>query len=272
MYAYRSKCYLTHQQFFKAKLNHTEPRLHFLIPAYNEAASIKDLLLRINEVCLSLNIPFNTLVIDDGSQDQTSNIAHECANTMPIKVIRNEPNKGLGFSIKRGLKLLADNCQADDLIITLDADLTQDPAYISRMLKALPKADIVIASRYRKGSKVEGLSIFRQALSIGASLFMLTFCPIPGVRDYSCGFRLYKAEVIQWAFRKYGDNFITETGFACMVEIARQLRPHARFTEIPFTLKYDAKRKPSEMKIIKTIKAYLRAIVSSKFKGIEKEA
>ena len=45
-----------------------------------------------------------------------------------------------------------------------------------------------------------------------------------------------------------------------MVEIAARLRPYARFREIPFILRYDEKRKPSAMKIAKTIRAYARVI------------
>ena len=236
-------------------------QLYFVIPAYNEEASIGDLIYRINEVCNKQKLAFIILIIDDGSQDRTALIVRNASNHLPIKLISNKQNSGLGYTIKRGLEYACSKCKSSDLIITLDADLTQDPAYIRHMLREVDKgADVVIASRYRKGSGTEGLAFHRHLLSIGASLFMLVLYPIKNVRDYSCGFRMYTSQTIQWAFKEYGDNFITEEGFACMVEIAARLRPCAAFREIPFVLRYDEKRKPSAMKIATTIKAYIRVI------------
>jgi len=84
--------------------------------------------------------------------------------------------------------------------------------------------------------------------------------PITGVRDYSCGFRLYRAATIAEGFARDGDDFVTERGFACMVEIAERLRGYADFAEVPFVLRYDAKRKESAIKIGPTIRAYFRAL------------
>ena len=240
-------------------------KLFFLLPAYNEQASISDLIDRISEVCEDNSFNYNILVVDDGSVDKTAEIAKQKSHDVPILVLQNRPNRGLGYTISRGLKFLSDRSESDDLIITLDADLTQDPVYVTKMLsKIYSGADVVIASRYRKGSGTEGLSLFRHCLSIGASIFMMALHPINGVRDYSCGFRMYKANIIKKGFSIYQDSFVTETGFACMVEIAARLRPYARFTEIPFVLKYSYKRKPSEMKIATTIRAYLRVILHVK--------
>ena len=238
----------------------------FLLPAYNEAASISDLVLQIQEVCRSNSLNFNITIVDDGSNDHTPKIVEQlAANDSSIQIIRNSKNMGLGFSIKRGLKVISDNALPEDVIITMDADLTQEPKYITEMSKKIDSgADLVIASRYRKGSHTQGLSYHRHLLSIGASLFMLTLFPIKNVRDYSCGFRMYKSSVIKRAFLIWDDDFISETGFACMVEIAAKLKPIAKFDEIPFVLKYDEKRKPSAMKILPTVKAYLRVMAKAK--------
>jgi len=236
-------------------------KLYFVIPAYNEEASIGDLIQRINETCNNQKLVFSIFIVDDGSKDRTALIAQNASNQLPLKLISNNQNSGLGYTIKRGLQCACSESKTNDLIITLDADLTQDPAYISDMLREVDKgADVVIASRYRKGSGTEGLALHRHLLSIGASLFMLVLYPIKNVRDYSCGFRMYTAQTLHWAFKEYGESFITEKGFACMVEIAARLRPYAKFREIPFVLRYDEKRKPSAMKISTTIKAYIRVI------------
>ncbi len=236
--------------------------LHFVLPAYNESASVADLLERIAEVCREAALPFDVLVVDDGSRDDTGDLARAKAPGIPVEVVRNEPNGGLGFTIRRGLRMTAERCAPSDIIVTLDADLTQDPAYVPAMLETMDResADVVIASRYRRGSGVEGLSAFRLLMSYGAGALVSLVRPIRGVRDYSCGFRLYRARVIQWGFATYGDRFVSENGFACMVEIAERLRGHARFAETPFVLHYDAKRKGSEIRIMPTIRAYLRVL------------
>lgn len=236
--------------------------VHFVLPAYNESASIGDLIDRIAEVCTGADIDYDVLVVDDGSADDTGVLARAKAPAVPVTVVRNEPNGGLGFTIRRGLRLAAEGSGPDDVIVTLDADLTQDPAYVPSMLEAMDAApaDVVIASRYRKGSGIEGLSPLRHLLSYGAAAGVTLARPIPGVRDYSCGFRAYRASAIRWGFETYGDDFVSENGFACMVEIAERLRGHATFAEVPFVLHYDAKRKESAIKILPTIGAYLRVV------------
>ena len=66
--------------------------------------------------------------------------------------------------------------------------------------------------------------------------------------------------MIRQAYSIYGEQFVSERGFACMVEIVARLRDKATFAEIPFVLRYDEKRKPSEMKIFSTVRAYFRVI------------
>ena len=236
--------------------------IRWVAPAYNEEASIADLIDRMAEVSAEQGWRYEIIIVDDGSADATGDIAKGKAAEYPVTVMRNEPNAGLGRTIRRGLRAAADLSGPDDLIITLDADLTQDPSWVPSMLARLDQgdADVVIASRYRKGARVEGLSAFRTMLSMGAGALVLLVRPIHGVRDYSCGFRLYRASTVRDAFERDGDGFVSEQGFACMVEIAERLRGFADFAEVPFVLRYDAKRKESAIKIGPTIRAYVRVI------------
>ncbi len=238
------------------------PTIRWVIPAYNEAASIVDLIDRIAEVSQDSGWEWSLTVVDDGSADETGALARERADAgLPITVLRNEPNAGLGFTIRRGLRHAAEASAPDDVIITLDADLTQDPGYAPAMVERIAAGyDIAIASRYRPGSAVEGLSAFRRLLSFAASAMVTLVRPVRNVRDYSCGFRAYRAEVIREGFAEYGDDLVSERGFACMLEIAERLRDRAAFVEVPFVLRYQDKRKASEIKILPTIGAYFRVI------------
>jgi len=202
------------------------------------------------------------IVVDDGSADTTGGIARgKATEGLPVEVLRNEPNAGLGVTIRRGLRAASEVAGPDDAIITLDADLTQDPGYAPALVAKLDEGyDVAIASRYRPGSGVEGLSALRRMLSYTASAMVTLVRPIRGVRDYSCGFRAYRSSIIAHGFSVYGDDFVSERGFACMLEIAERLRGDAAFVEVPFVLRYQDKRKASEIKIGPTIGAYFRVI------------
>lgn len=235
--------------------------VHWVLPAYNEAASIGDLIDRIVEVSEEREWAYRIVVVDDGSDDATGQVASSRAPHADVRVLRNEPNQGLGRTIRRGLKVASEDGGGDDVIVTMDADLTHAPAYAPSMLERLDEGyEVVIASRYRDGSGIEGLSATRRMLSAAASTCVGLARPIPGVRDYSCGFRAYRAEVVRQGFERFGDGFVSEPGFACMLEIAQNLRGIARFSEVPFVLHYEERRKPSTMRVGSTISAYFRVM------------
>ena len=108
--------------------------------------------------------------------------------------------------------------------------------------------DVVIGSRFQPGAEVHGVPAMRRLYSRVMSILFRAAFPIPGVRDYSCG------------FRAYGDGFITEQGFACMVEVLFQLdRLHGvRFAEVPMVLHYDLKPTETKMNVLRTIRDTLR--------------
>jgi dolichol-phosphate mannosyltransferase len=143
-----------------------------------------------------------------------------------------------------------------DVIICMDADDTHPPSAIPRMLSTLRRddADIVIASRYRNGSRQVGVPIHRRMLSLGARyLFQLTM-PLDGVRDYTCGYRAYRADLVQRGFDRWGDELLTRDGFACTDQLlVRYASLGARIREVPFILRYDRKVGPSKMQLGKTV-------------------
>lgn len=245
--------------------------VRIVLPAYNESAAIGDLLDRIDAAMKSADQPYAVLVVDDGSTDQTGDIARAYATSRPVVVVRNDSNRGLGGAILRGLKAASRASNPGDMIVTLDADLTQDPAYIPRLIERWSEgADIVIASRFRHGARVVGLSGFRRLMTYGARVGMSVVMPIEGVRDYSCGFRLYDATALQTAFELYGDRLVTERGFACMVEILGKMRTFSRVEEVPFVLRYDEKRSASSMRVGPTVAAYFAVasrVVVGEFAG-----
>jgi dolichol-phosphate mannosyltransferase len=233
----------------------------FVLPAFDEERSIGDLLGRIDAVMRAAEQPYRVIVVDDGSSDMTACIAEEAAARLPVEVLRNERNLGLGGAVSRGLRHAARFAGDDDAIVTMDADLTQDPCYVPALVEAYRSgADVAIASRFRDDSRVSGVSAFRRVMTLGARVVLGTLIPVHGVRDYSCGFRLYAAPVLRDAYERYGDDFVHERGFACMAEILLKLRRSARFAEVPFQLHYEEKRKVSAMRVWRTAASYFGVV------------
>jgi dolichol-phosphate mannosyltransferase len=140
----------------------------------------------------------------------------------------------------------------------MDADNSQDPALIHNMLERLNEGfDVVIASRFMPGSREVGVPALRRMLSHVSSAGLRLIVPYPGVRDYTCGFRVYRAEVLLRLIDTFGSSFVQERGFACMFELLLKLRVlGARISEVPLVLRYDLKVGISKMRIIRTMWRY----------------
>jgi dolichol-phosphate mannosyltransferase len=94
----------------------------------------------------------------------------------------------------------------------------------------------------------------RRFLSYTASLLFRIVFPIKGVRDFTCGYRAYRASVLRQALSRYRREFVNQEGFQCMVDILLKLsRMHLRFEEVPIVLRYDRKGGKSKMKVVRTI-------------------
>lgn len=114
---------------------------------------------------------------------------------------------------------------------------------------------MVVASRYHPESRVRGVPLLRRTLSRSASLLMQALFPTPGLRDFTCGYRAYKASVLRAAVGRYRDAFMTQEGFQCMVDILLKLRSmHLVFGEAPLILRYDRKSGKSKMRVWRTMR------------------
>jgi glycosyltransferase involved in cell wall biosynthesis len=118
-------------------------KLSILIPVYNEEKTLLNILKRINE-CKIDSFDFETIIINDGSDDNTFNIIKENSNLYD-KVINLDKNRGKGFAIKSGLKIAT-----GDYVIFQDADLEYDPKDFIKFTNLINKfpVDIIIGSRF----------------------------------------------------------------------------------------------------------------------------
>ena len=92
--------------------------------------------------------------------------------------------------------------------------------------------------------------------------------PIKGVRDYTCGFRAYRASLLKKAFSVYGDKFVEYKGFQCMADILLKLsRMDAIMSEVPMILRYDLKGGETKMRVSTTVLNTIKLLFKRRLEG-----
>lgn len=242
-------------------------KIHIFLPSYNEALNLPKLLKRIDFLAKQCPyLEFKVIVVNDGSKDDTFLVAENYPCEIKKQIVDLQPNRGLAGAMRAGFDAAIEGLSDNDIIVALDADDSHNPLLIERMIKQINVgSDIVIASRYREGARIHGLQAYREFASSLAGYLFRILKPIRGVRDYTCGFRAYKASILKEVMAKYGDKFIQEQGFSCMAEILIKistLKPIIH--EVPMILRYDRKQGESKLNFWSTVKKTLR-LLTKKF-------
>jgi len=238
--------------------------IHILLPAYNEEIALRTLVPKIH-AALSTNAErYRIVIVNDGSTDGSKTVIAQLSKDYPITLLNHPTNLGLGQTMIDGLHKINSNSDPDDIIVTLDCDDTHEPHYLLSAFQKLREGfDVVILSRFQPGGEEKGLSLKRKILSRGACLFLKTFFPIRGVKDYSCGFRVFRASALHLAHNVFKDKFIQlqHLGFVVSCEILVKFRMlGCRISEVPFTLRYDQKPGLSKNQVMKTIVGYFALV------------
>jgi dolichol-phosphate mannosyltransferase len=233
-------------------------RVAVVLPVYNEASRLKMLLDRIGDA-LGGQV-YRIVAVDDGSRDGSDAILAQERQHLPLEIVTHAVNRGLAQTLYDGLRCAVEQCGEDDVVVTMDADDTHDPVYIQPMLAKIEQGyDVVIASRFQPGAAVVGVPAHRRLFSFGVLLLLRLLAPIPGVRDYACGYRAIRARVLASAFERFGERLLElrQWGFICTAELLWKLRVvGARCCEVPFALRYDLKESTSRMRVARTIGGY----------------
>ena len=148
-----------------------------IIPAYNEAETIKDVIEKIKKIDSGLEI----IVVNDGSTDSTGDIARDSG-----AIVYSHPyNMGNGASIKSGVRIAS-----GDILVFIDGDGQHDPEYILKMLQYFPEYDMVVGARSKKSQ----VSLFR---GVGNRMlnWLAGYVAKFKVHDLTSGFRAVKAEI-----------------------------------------------------------------------------
>lgn len=230
------------------------------LPCYNEAENIEDLVLEwlaeAEALCRS-GFELEIVPVDDKSTDETLSIIHHLEQAHDaVRVIAHAENQNLGGVLDTSVRDFLRHAGSGDLMCVMDGDNTHKPQYVHSMIAALKEpVGCVIASRYQQGAQTNGVPGIRLFLSDGARVYYSLVLHVPGVRDYTCGYRLYTYDILARAAEQYGEKLITQHTFSCMMELLYKLhRCGCKFAEVPFILRYDDKKGSSKMSVLRTMK------------------
>lgn len=232
---------------------------YFIILAYNEEQNLPRFFTSLQAIAPSMGSPYKVILVNDGSTDRTAAVAQEFARVMPMQIDVHPSNLGVAQGFRTGFRSAIGMAAPGDVIFTMEADNTGDPALLPLMVaKIQAGADVVLASCYSPGGAVRGVSFERRLMSECVNLAMRTLFPIKHCHTYSSFYRAYTSEVLRRAFVHYGDQFIQSQGFTVAAEILFQLRRlGAVMDEVPAILQFGERVGKSNMKVWKTIKDYV---------------
>jgi len=211
---------------------------------YNEVSNINILLDRINSYCQNVDI----LIVDDNSSDGTINVLKkfekECKN---INLIIREKKLGLNTAHKIGYNYAIKNNY--DYFITLDADLSHNPAVIPEFINLLKSNSFIIGSRYAKGGKCE-LPIARLLLSVLGNKFIKLFSRI-NCSEFTTSFRGFNLRTI----KNFDMNLVKSNGYSFFMETIFLVSKFNLIVEVPihFKNRTSGKSKIPKIEIIRTL-------------------
>ena len=188
-----------------------------LMPVYNEAATLSDVLAAVRR-----HFDGEVIIVDDGSDDGTAELL---ARRSDVVVVRLDRNCGYGCALRIGFDVARELCL--EQVVTMDCDGQHEPAHIPEFLKALDQGwDIVSGSRYLPTSGANGEApVDRRAINARVTALVNE---VTGwsLTDAFCGFKAYRTEAL-------GRIRLTEPGYAMPLELwARAWRAGLRVREL----------------------------------------
>lgn len=195
------------------------PELSIVIPVHNEAPNLRELVAEFTSVLGSTRRPYEILLIDDGSTDESFEILRELQASHPqLRVIQFRRNFGqtaafaAGFAHARGR-----------YIVTADGDLQNDPADIPAMLARIEQGDDIVCG-WRKDRK--DTFINRRLPSMIANK-LISWATGVTLHDYGCSLKIFRAEVVK-PLRLYGEmhRFLPALASEMGVRVSEQVVNH----------------------------------------------
>lgn len=236
----------------------------FVIPVYNEAKNIENLLKKTHMVMTKEGLPYKVIIVNDGSTDDTVKMVESLNSEIPVEIYSHYPNKGVGEAFRVGFRKALEKSKDGDIVVTKEADNTSDLSILLKLISKINNGcDVALASCYAKEGGIIGTTLFRLMLSRCANLLLKLFIPVKGIHTYSSFYRAYSSTALRQIYNLYGDKLIEQNGFECMVELLIKFSCKGKFkiTEIPMILDGGRRAGKSKMKVFKTMRGFLKVIL-----------
>ena len=165
-------------------------------PLYNEEESLPELTQWIREVCEKNGVSFEIIFVDDGSTDGSWQVIKELAEKYPeVKGIRFKRNYGKSAALHMGFQAAAGN-----VVITMDADLQDNPEEIPDLVRMIREEGYDLVSGWKK-KRYDPVT-----KTIPSKFFNLTARIVTGIKlhDFNCGLKAYRREVVK-SIEVYGE-------------------------------------------------------------------
>ena len=237
------------------------PRLFIVVPVFNEAQNLLNLFSGFREIEHQLRSRFvlNFIIVDDGSDDGTSEVALSLANELSLEVLKHGINLGPGRAFATAFSRLSKIMSDNDWVITMEGDNTSRHALIHQMLQRADEGfDAVFASPYMYGGGFSHTPLLRRLLSSVANLGVKEMLDVQGVLTVSSFFRLYRATMLFKLQAIFGAGIVERSGFESMVEMTMKMTMLGiTISEVAMRLDSSLRKGKSKMKILRTIFGYI---------------
>jgi dolichol-phosphate mannosyltransferase len=211
----------------RAPLGSAAVRVLVVLPTYQEAANIVEVLRRVRAALPEADV----LVVDDSSPDGTADLARAAGRELGrIEVLVRPEKKGLGQAYRAGFQW--GRARGYDVLIEMDSDLQHDPAALPALVGGIEAgADLVIGSRYIPGGSIPEWSRGRALLSKWGNRYAGRMLRMD-VHDATSGFRAYRATALD----RFALDDVRADGYGFQIEMAHRVdTTGGRVTEVPIT-------------------------------------
>lgn len=229
-----------------------------IIPVYNEEKRIPQ---HIDEIFSFFNtksdIRTEIIFVNDGSHDRTKEVLEKYRSSYQFTFIDYQENKGKGFAIKQGV-LKAQG----DWVVFFDIDLAT-PLIEFDNLRTFMDADdeVIIGSRRLETSEIKKKESKLRTF-LGHGFTKLSNILVPGIKDFTCGFKCFRRDVAQLIFSKAR---IDRWGFDTELLYIARLQ-HKRIRQMPVTWAHDT---DSKVKVFKAVLSSLSELVQMKWNQVK---
>jgi glycosyltransferase involved in cell wall biosynthesis len=196
-----------------------DPLISFIVPAYNEADHIEDVLRRV----YALPLRSEVIAVDDGSTDDTPAILDRYAESHGLIPVRHERNSGKGAAVRTGLA----RCTGE-IVLIQDADMEYDPADVVDLVRPIIEgyADVVYGSRLT-GGRPQRAYMFWHLVGNRMLALLTNLLWNTTLTDMETGYKAFRGEIIR-SFE------LTESDFRIEPEItANVLERRLRLYQLP---------------------------------------